>query len=179
MGAAWATSRFEKGSAVSDGLKGAGATGVTYRHGERLSITLGVTVSSRIVGKPVSVNPFGRISWKLNDIHTLSTSGLGAQLASKWNKSVTTYFYSRLKGRRWRLDDRKDGLVNKGSLRDRKAPVGIGVRWKFFKGWRLRADVGIIAYREMKVTDEDNKSVETATSDAPGVFGTFMIQRRF
>jgi hypothetical protein len=179
VGAAWATSRFEKGSAVSDGLKGAGATGVTYRRGERLSVTLGVTVSSRIVGKPLSINPFGKLSWKFNDVHTLSTSGLGVQLASRWNQDVTTYFYGRLRGRRWRLDDRNDGLVNKGSLRDRKAPIGIGVRWKFLKGWRLRGDVGLIVYRELRVTDEDGDPVETATGDAPGVFGTLMLQRRF
>jgi hypothetical protein len=179
MAAAWTSARFEDGAAPKDGLKGAGATAITYRFGDRITITVGVAVGSRIVGSPVSVNPFGAISWNINDVHRLSTSGLGARLRSRWNKKLTTFLYGRMKGRRWRLDDRGDGLVNKGSLRDRKAPIGIGVQWKFMKGWRLRSDFGLVVFRELKVTDEDGDSVDTETSDAPGVFGSLMFQWRF
>jgi len=179
MLAAWMVSRWEDGATITDGMKGSGATAITYRLGDRISIAAGVAVSSRIVGKSPAVNPFGFASWKIDDRHTLSTSGLGLRLKSKWTDSVSTFVSAKYKGRRWRLDERDDGIVNRGSLRDRRVPIGVGVQWKFLKGWRLRADLGLVAYRLFKVTNEENDSVDTVTADAPGVFGSFLLQRRF
>ena len=179
MLASWMVSRYEDGAKFEDGLKGAGATAVTYNFGDKFNIALGVAVASKIVGNGVSVNPFGQFSWKIDERHTFSTSGLGLQLRSRWNKSITTHIYAKFKGRRWRLDDRNDGLVNRGSLRDRRVPIGVGLQWKFLKGWRLRGDLGLIAYRQLKTTDDDGDSFDTVTSDAPGVFGSLLLQTRF
>jgi hypothetical protein len=179
MLASWMVSRYEDGAKFDDGLKGAGAAAVTYRFGDKFSIVAGAAVASKIVGNGVSVNPFGQFSWKIDERHTFSTSGLGLRLRSKWNKSVSTYFYAKYKGRRWRLDDRNDGVVNRGSLRDRRVPIGVGLQWKFLKGWRLRGDLGLIAYRQLKTTDDDGDSFDTVTSDVPGVFGSLLVQRRF
>jgi hypothetical protein len=101
------------------------------------------------------------------------------QLQSRWNRSITTRVYAKFKGRRWRLDDRNDGVVNRGSLRDRKVPIGVGLQWKFLKGWRVRGDLGIVAYRELKTTDDDGDSFDTVTIDARGAFGSLLVQRRF
>jgi len=180
MLASWMVSRFEDGANFEDGVKGAGATAVTYNFGDKFSIAAGVAVSSKIVGNGVSVNPFGQFSWKIDERHTFSTSGLGLRLRSKWNQSITTHIYAKYKGRRWRLDDHNDGLgVNRGSLRDRKVPIGVGLRWKFLKGWRLRGDLGLVVYRQLKTTDDDGDSFDTVTSNAPGVFGILLLQRRF
>jgi hypothetical protein len=35
-----------------------------------------------------------------------------------------------------------------------------------------------VAYRQLKTTDEDGDSVDTVTSNAPGVFGSLLVQRR-
>jgi hypothetical protein len=179
MLASWMVSRYEDGAKFEDGMKGAGATAVTYSFGGKFNIVAGVAVSSKIVGNGVSVNPFGQFSWKVDERHTLSTSGLGLRLRSKWNQSITTHIYAKYKGRRWRLDDRNDGEVNRGSLRDRRVPIGVGLQWKFLKGWRLRGDLGLVVYRELKTTDDDGDSFDTVTSNAPGVFGSLLVQRRF
>ena len=179
MFAAWMVSRYEDGATFQDGLKGAGATAITYRFGDRFNVVFGVAVSSRVVGNSPSVNPFGQASWKIDDRHTLSTSGLGVKLRSRWNKSITTEVFAKYKGRRWRLDDRDDNRVNRGSLRDRRLPIGVGLQWKFLKGWRLRTDLGLIVYREIKLTNEDGDSRDTVTANAPGVFGSFSLQWRF
>ena len=173
------TSRWEDGAAFGDGIKGGGATGVSYRYGEALSLTVGVALDSRIVGDGVKVNPFGMLSYEINDRHALRTHGLGLMLRSKWNDDLTTFAYATMRGRRWRLDDRNDGIVDKGSLRDRKVPIGVGVEWKFGDGWRLRTDLAIIAYRQLKVTDDDNDKVDTETSNAPGVMGILQLEYRF
>lgn len=55
----------------------------------------------------------------------------------------------------------------------------MGLQWKFLKGWRLRGDLRIVAYRELRTTDDDGDSFDTVTSDAPGVFGSLRVQRRF
>ena len=100
---------------------------------------------------------------------------------SRWNREITTFLYGSVKGRRWRLDDRNDGPngVEKGSLRDRKVPIGVGVQWRFAKAWRLRTDMGVTVYRQLKVTDDDNDEVDSDTMKAPGVFGSLMLQARF
>jgi hypothetical protein len=172
-------SRWEDGASFGDGQKQGGAVGVTYDLGDRLSLVAGVSVDSRIVGGGVKVNPFGAISYQINDVHSLKSHGLGLLLRSRWNEAITTYFYGTIRGRRWRLDDRNDGVVDKGSLRDRKVPIGVGVRWKFGDGWRLRADLAVIVYRQLKVTDDDDDKVDTKTADAPGVFGSLELQYRF
>ncbi len=175
----WMTSRWEDGSSFDDGVKGAGAVALSYRIGKKFSVAGGVSVSSRIVGSGASVNPFGQLSWMINDRHTLQTSGMGLRLRSKWNSEITTFTYASLRGRRWRLDDRKDGRVDKGSLRDRKVPIGVGVQWKFAKGWRLQTDLGVVAYRQLKTSNEDNDEIDSDKMKAPGVFGSLMLQARF
>ena len=179
MLAAWMVSRYEDGASFNNGLKGAGATGISYRYGDNITVVLGVSVSSRIVGGGASVNPFGQLAWKIDDRHTLSTSGLGLRLRSRWNKAITTDVFARYKGRRWRLDDREGTTANKGSLRNRGLPIGVGLQWKFLKGWRLRTEFGLVAYRQVKITDKDGDSTDNETADAPGVFGSLMVQWRF
>jgi hypothetical protein len=179
IGAAWISARFEEGASFGDGMKGAGALGASYSFGDNLTVSGGVAVASRIVGSSVAVNPFVQFAWQIDDVHELATSGLGLRLRSKWNRSITTYAYGRFKGRRWRLDDREDGIVDKGSLRDRQAPIGVGVQWKFLKYWRLRGDFGLIVYRQLKVTNEDDDTVDTRASRAPGVFGGLTLRWRF
>jgi hypothetical protein len=177
--AAWTSSRFENGTSFSDGMKGAGAFAVNYRLGDKFGIAAGLAVSSRIVDDGARVSPIGQAYWNIDERHRLSTSGLGLQLRSRWTGEISTFVYGRYSGRRWRLDDHGEGIVNRGSLRDRKVPIGVGLRWKFRKGWRLRADLGLVAYRVFKVTNEENDSISTETANAPGVFGGLLLQRRF
>ncbi len=177
--ASWMTSRFEQGASFRSGMKGAGALAMTYNFGDRVSVSAGLAVSSRIVGAGTSVNPIVIASWQINDVHELATSGLGVRLKSNWNKTLTTFVYGRFKGRRWRLDDREDGIVNKGTLRDRQAPIGVGIRWKFLKRWSLRGDFGLLVYRQLKTTNEDDDSINTRTSSGPGVFGGLLLAWRY
>jgi hypothetical protein len=177
--ASWMTSRWEQGSSLGDGLRGAGAVGATYNLGDKFNFIAGVAVSSKMLTSGTSVNPLAQFSWMIDDRHTLSTTGLGLQLRSQWSDTITTDIYSKYTGRRWRLDDRNDGVVSGGSLRDRKVPVGIGLQWKFLKGWQLRGDLGFVAYRKLQTTDSDGDSVDSVTSNAPGVFGSLLVRRRF
>ena len=175
----WTGSRWEQGANFDDGMRGAGATGATYNLGGKFYFSAGVAVSSRMVGNGVTVNPFGQFTWKIDERNTFSTAGLGLQLRSRWNKAITTNIYAKYAGRRFRLDDRNDGVVNKGSLRDRKVPIGMGLQWKFSKGWQLRGDLGVVAYRQLKTTDEDGDTVDTTTSNAPGVYGSLFVRKKF
>lgn len=179
MFASWMVSRWEQGTNFDDGLKGAGAIAATYNIGDTFNIVLGVAASSKVVGSGQSVNPFGLFSWKIDQRHTFSTSILEAKLRSTWSDSITTDIYARYTGRRWRLEDRDDGVVNHGSMRDRSIPIGVGLQWEFLQGWRLRGDFGVVAYRQLKTTDEHGDTVDTRTSNAPGVFAGVLVQRRF
>jgi hypothetical protein len=150
-------SRWEQGLNIDDGVKGSGAMGATYNLGDKFNFVAGVAVSSRMVGNGVTVNPFGQFTWKIDERNTFSTAGLGLQLRSRWNKAITTNIYAKYAGRRFRLDDRNDGVVNKGSLRD----------------------LGVVAYRQLKTTDEDGDTVDTTTSNAPGVYGSLVLRKKF
>ncbi len=173
------TSRWENGASFGDGLKGTGEVGVSYRLGDRFSMAAGVSAGSRIVGNGVSVDPFATLAYKINDRHTLKSHGLGLLLRSKWNKKFTTFAYGSMQSERWRLADRNDGFVDQGSLRDRRLPIGLGVEWKFCDGWRLRTDLAIVVYRQLKVTDDGDHKFDTETASAPGVFGSLQLQYRF
>ncbi len=107
-------------------------------------------------------------------------------MRSKWNDEITTFVNASMRSRRWRLDDRRDmpfgpsgRSVGKGSLRDRKVPIGVGVQWEFAKGFRLRTSLGLTVYRKIKITDSDNDKVDSKTMDAPGVFGSLKLQYHF
>lgn len=177
--ATWGGSRWEKGAGFDDGLRGAGATGFAYNVTDNFTFVAGVAVSSRMVGGGVSVKPWGQFSWQIDERHNLATSGLGLKLQSEWSETITTNVYAKYTGRRWRLDDRNDGVVNEGSLRDLKVPVGVGLQWKFLKGWQLRGDLGLVAYRQLKTTNDDGDAVDTETSNAPGVYGSLLVRKRF
>lgn len=175
----WAASRWEQGLNFDDAVKGSGAMGASYNLGDKFNFVAGVAVSSKLLSSGVNVNPFGQFTWKIDERHAFSTTILSAQLRSQWSKAITTSIYAKYAGRRFRLDDRNDGVVNKGSLRDRKVPIGMGVRWKFAKGWQLRGDLGVVAYRQLKTTDDDGDTVDTTTSNAPGVYGSLFVRKKF
>jgi hypothetical protein len=75
--ASWMVSRWEQGLNFDDGVKGAGATGASYNLGDKFNFVAGVAVSSKMVGDGMSVNPYGQFSWKIDERHTFSTTGLG------------------------------------------------------------------------------------------------------
>ncbi|CAA0114166.1 Uncharacterised protein [Halioglobus japonicus] len=177
--AGWMVSRWEEGAGFNDGARGAGATGFSYKLGDNFNFVAGVAVSSKLIGNGVSVSPFGQFSWKIDERHTFSTSGLGLQLRTKWSDVITSNVYAKYTGRRWRLDDHNDGVVSEGSLRDRRVPIGVGLQWKFSHDWQLRGDLGVVAYRQLKTTDDDGDTVDTVTSNAPGVFGSLQVRKTF
>jgi len=86
----WTGSRWEQGVNFDDGMRGAGATGATYNLGDKFYFSAGVAVSSKMVGNGVTVNPFGQFTWKIDERNTFSTTGLGLQLRSRWNRAITT-----------------------------------------------------------------------------------------
>ena len=55
----------------------------------------------------------------------------------------------------------------------------MGLQWKFLKGWQLRSDLGVVAYRQLKTTDEDGDTVDIVTSNAPGVYGSLLVRKGF
>jgi len=55
----------------------------------------------------------------------------------------------------------------------------VGIRWKFLKRWSLRGDFGLLVYRQLKTTNEDDDSINTRTSSGPGVFGGLLLAWRY
>jgi hypothetical protein len=85
----------------------------------------------------------------------------------------TKKVHGKYRGIRWRLDDREDARINEVSLRDRQVPIGVGILWKFFGGRRLPGDIGILVYRQLKVTNEDKDTFGDQTDRGPGSWGAF------
>ncbi len=174
-------SRFEDGASFGDGVTSAGAFAVRYTIGKKFSVATGVSVGSKMQGSGVNIRPVVKLVWSITDVHRLETAGIGLRLRSRWNLELTTYVFGQYKRLRWRLDDRHDGPdgVNKGNLRDRKIPIGIGLQWRFNRMLRLRGNFGLTVYRELRVNDQDNDEVDKDKVSAPGVFGSISVEFRF
>jgi hypothetical protein len=179
--AAKVKSRFEEGASFGDGVTSGGAFAVRYAIGKKFSVATGVSVGSKMQGGGVNIRPLVKLVWSITAVHRLETVGIGFQFRSRWNRELTTYVFGRYQSSRWRLEDRDDGPdgVNKGNLRDRKIPIGIGLRWRFNKMVRLRGNFGLTVYRELRVNDQDNDEVDKDKMSAPGVFGSISAEFRF
>ena len=55
--------------------------------------------------------------------------------------------------------------IDQGSLRDRWVPVLVGADWEFSKHWVLRAHIRAVAYREIKVYDDEGQTVNERRAD--------------
>ncbi len=178
LAAGFATSRFEWGADFGDGLRGGGTVAVAREFFDRLSLALGVGVRSRLDNSGVRVVPYLQGEWKINDTWKLETRGTGLRLEAKMSDALRAFAFGSLNSDRYRLEDRGPG-VGEGSFQHRRAPVGLGLEWRPRKWLRLGGDAGAIVWQQFRVYDDDNRRVDSVSSDGPAAFFSLNIRLKF
>jgi hypothetical protein len=171
------SSRWEAGARYDDGIEGGGFFGVGYIFADRLSVLLGMGISSRMGRSGVSLSPLVQVGLKLSDNVEIQTEGMGARIVARVHPSLKLFVSGGLKSTRYRLGDRSS--LKGGSLRDQRAPIEASLSWKITKQWRLRAGAGAVVYQKYTVSDTGGNSVDSARSNDPAFTGNLELEFRF
>jgi hypothetical protein len=175
-------SRFEDGAPFGSGFEGGGGLGGSYTYGDdRFEVLAAVGTKSRMHKSGVGIVTILRVKWKISDRFRLRADLNGGRISAQLCDTVTASLFGYLDGSRYRLADRNDGVggVGRGSLRERYAPVGVGLRWKPEKRWRVNLSLGSIVYQQLKVYDNDDDSFDSASLDGPAFYGALRVTYRF
>lgn len=174
LGTLYGSSRWESGT-FGEGLGAGGAFGVGYEIPGRLHLAVGVSLRTSIEEGGVDPDPFLSLRWDVTDRLTLRNRELGLQL----DYDVTPFFELYAAGfrtsDRFRLDERGGSLADLGfegtlpgtgleaadvllgdlTFRDRQIRAGAGLDWVLANWLHLELEVGGIARRRLRVSDED------------------------
>lgn len=187
-GGGFLQSRVENGASYGSGVTGGGGVVVGKKLWGRLSIVLGVGVSSRLDEDTPGISPIFQLRWKVTDATEIRSEGLGARVLHRVSPTLKLDLAGRFEGHRYRLDNRKgptdpddptSGAVGKGSLRDRRFHVTTGAIWSFAQEWRFRGAVGLVAYHQYTSADHNGKKVDSTTANGPAFGCVFEIRYRF
>jgi hypothetical protein len=173
-------SGFEHGASFSGGGRVGGGLGLGYQPFENVALTAGVGIREKFDNSGVTVFPYFDGRWDITERFRLQTEGLGLRGTAKFNDTLRGFLFAGLASDRYRLSDRDDGPagVGKGSLRDRRARVGVGLRWELTEKIRLRFETGALVWQEYRVKDEDGDTFDKATLDGAAPFVSLYIQLR-
>jgi hypothetical protein len=162
-------SGWESGSDMSDGLRGGGTVALGYSLAGRLEVVVGVSLGSRLLKGGVGISPLLDLDWRISPKWRIRSYGTGAQIERTLGSSLVLFTRARLESRKYRLGLRPGG-VGKGSLRVRQVPVGLGLQWSPWSWLRFRAIGGVMAYNELRLTDQASNTLSTITSDVAPYF---------
>jgi Na+-transporting methylmalonyl-CoA/oxaloacetate decarboxylase gamma subunit len=161
--------RWEEGSDISDGNNAGAMLAAAYGLPGRFQLALGFKLSSKLLGSGVRASPVAHLDWRISDRWRLRNYGAGLRVDYRVTPDVVLFARSRFKSRRFRLDDRGGG-IGKGSVRSRQVPAGIGVRWDALDSLRVTVLAGVMAYHQLRIEDEDENTLGTATADPAAFF---------
>jgi hypothetical protein len=160
----------EQGASYTDGIHWGGLVGFGFRSESNLTLVLGVILGTRLDRDGPRVAPLIDFKWQFSERYKLESSGFGMRLTGSVNDRLDLFVSARANGIRYRLASHPLAgppcgggdcipAIDQGSLRDRWVPVLVGADWEFSKHWVLRAHIGAVAYREIKVYDDEGQTV--------------------
>ena len=163
-GASW-----EDGADFGDSISGGGGLALGYRIPDRLELVLGVGLKSRLDRSGPRPYPLIDLEWMINDNWKLRSHGQGLALEYKFNDELKVFVRGRVAARRYRLDHRP-GDANRGTVRDRQIPVGVGFRWVANQHIRIGAVAGVMAYHQLRVRDTNRDTIRSLSADPAPYF---------
>ncbi len=131
----------ESGADVGDSVTFGGYGGATYRVSDDLSLTFGVIAKSRLEDDALVVPLLG-LRWRINEMFSLTTEGLGARLSAKVSDQMTVSVFGRYEIRDFRLDD--EAAVPGGIVQDTRLPIGATIEWAPTPRFSLALSGGVI-----------------------------------
>jgi hypothetical protein len=160
------SARHEIGAELASALTGGGSFAVDYRRGGWLRLRLGVGLGTAIDRAKLRASPVFRLRirpiprvWIETDI----TSGrIEWEVSSRLELSV----FGGVDSTRYRLAER-GGTVGSGSLELRKSEVGIGIRTRFGRTFRLGIEAAVVLGQHLTVSDDNRRTVDARDTREP------------
>jgi hypothetical protein len=168
LGGVSAGSDFENG-AFDDGITGGARFAVGYELRDLLRIAAGVSVETSLDEGGASVSPAASFEWNVNDALTLRNHGLGLQLEYRVSPAIELFAKGFRATQHYHLD-RAAGTPGDLTFEDRQLLAGGGFEWKVFRGLRLNAEAGAVAWRRVRVREDDLGTLVSHRADPSAYF---------
>jgi hypothetical protein len=150
---------------LGNGLTGVGGGGVQYVWSEKLSLGVGLAVSTQMEDDP-RVLPIIALNWQINDRWNLRTlNGATISYDVLGDKKLIADFGVNYQWREYRVE--VDG--HEGSVIDRMLAMEVGATYRFCPAFALRGFVGVAAGRNIEVRANDEKITDQDVDAAPFV----------
>lgn len=159
LGAVAGRFRWESG-AFEDSGTGDGSIGVGYQLPGRLRVAAGLSIGSTLDGGGARVKPMGAFRWRATKKLTVRNRGQGLQIEYRLDKKLEVFVSSFLDGQSFRLSGRP-GFRGATTFRDRQVLAGVGLEWKISSLLRFNAEVGAVAWRELRVNERGGGAEST------------------
>jgi hypothetical protein len=163
------TAHWEDGANFGNSISGGGALALGFRIPDRLELILGVGLKSYLDRSAPRPYPLIDLEWMINDKWKLRFHGQGLAIEYNFNDRLKVFVRGRLEARRYRLDSRL-GPANRGTVRDRQIPVGLGFRWVANRHIRIGAVAGVMAYHQLRVRDTNRDTIQSISADLTPYF---------
>ena len=147
---------------VRSSLYYGGFVGFNYQVAKDVWLGAGVGVQTEFEDSPLIV-PLVTLKWQINDRWALEADGLNGKLSYALNDAWSVFVDGRYEFRQFRLDD--GNIVPEGVLSDESVPFSLGVTYAPQPAFSAFAAVGVVAWREFELLDEDGGDVSTTEAD--------------
>ncbi len=161
--------QWEGGAAFDDSISGGGGLAVGYQIPDRFDLIVGVGLKSRLDRSGPRPYPLIDLEWTIDDTWRLRSHGQGLVLEYAINDAFKMFLRGRVETRRYRLDNRL-GPANRGTVRDRQIPVGLGIHWMVNRNLRVVAIAGVMAYHQLKVRNRSRDTIRSISADPAPYF---------
>lgn len=178
FGALSVAAAAEDGAELSDAVTIAGFGGARYAFSESLSMSFGAGAASRLEDSTQFIPIIG-VDWEINETTRLSTTGvegIGVRLTHGFAEHLAVIVQGGYESREFRLAD--DNALSEGVFRDRRVPIGAGLKYSPTKDVAIELMGGVVAWQELRFDDSVGNEVSEVNAD-PAPFIRFMLRIYF
>jgi len=169
VGGGFTRAGFTDGADIGDAFTFGGFLAAGYTKSDNFSIDFGVLASSRLEDDAL-VLPYIAIRWNINEIVSLTSTGLSLQLDAKINDEWTAFVRASYESREYRLDEDFAPIPN-GVVRDEEFPIGVGLRYSPNSKIAFMIEGGVIVSRELEFFDDNENDLRTIETDSGAFLG--------
>ena len=165
----------EAGASAGDSFRAGGLAAARYSFNDKLAVSGGVLVQSRLEDG-VLVVPIAGIEWQINDQLKLESRGLGLNLTAKINDDWKFVLNGEYQTREYRLEE--SSPLPSGVIRDKRAAISGKFVYTVDKRVELNLKLGAFVYQEIQADDRNGFEVATVKAK-PGLFVGCGVTLRF
>lgn len=160
------SARHEIGADLQSALVVASSFGIDYRRNNWLRLQLGVGLGTSIDRADLRVSPVFRIRVRPVQGVWIEAGPNGGQIEWAATDRIDLSLYGGIDSKRYRLSNR-GGSVGAGSLELANSEVGIGIRTRVARDFRIRGEIGVLLGQHMTVVDDDGNTVDAVDTNEP------------